>query len=734
MTLIGERNIAALPARWSCIFILTGGSLFGLALASQQSQDSAAFGLYSPLYMLLLLGYTTVWLSAVVALAKNWNRLPSLLEWVHSHLPAEFIYLVAVILVFGIAWLWSFPVCDVFSSVWARLGWIALLLGLGGFLIYRTLFTGFDVQPVGVIGTAIVGTAIVWVGLRLGRINIAPQFSVIIGPLVGYWLAVVAGRLQTYFQPVSLTSKLKRIDWVTSIMPVIGLAVLIAVAYWGTLRSGWFNNDEIVLVNFVYNRSLVQSLSGSLYRLFFRPLFQLQAFIDYRVFGLNYSGYVATQLVLLWASGVVLYFVFAKLSRSYVFAFGLAGLIVTYTAVSDLASYWAIDTATLTGLLAGLVAWWVLGRTWRPVDAGVLTVLLLLAYVSRENGIALAAGAGLMLVVGFGIKAINRSQAFSILAAVVLSFSLYFLLRQLWANRAFPGVAFVQETCLGFVFYSEQAIATISTGQQVLLALYNITAHFVAAFLPLFYNYAGCLQPNQIALWFGVAFVGLVWLGYGQKILARLQPLVSRLPPILFRLTGITSLYALGPVTLFGVASLGVLRADLIVLGLLSLIILYTLAWRVRLEPDDWVALSFGMGIIMGTAILTAFYFRYRNLYLPAIGWGIIAALCFGVLSRQGPTRRVLRGTLAVGVVLLLALNVIRLNKTLPIRFAIDRNSALCNPAIADELALELSRQYQVEDFVAQCRAVIPCNIPSPEAVTPPPLYFFDAENSASQC
>lgn len=219
----------------------------------------------------------------------------------------------------------------------------------------------------------------------------------------------------------------------------------------------WLHNVLIVsLVMFIYLRSLdgeflnvddVRNLSSALSRnplnsfvdhsyvwfsfRFYRPLFLGQAWLFYRFFGLNFAPMQALVVGMHALTSVVVYFAIKRMTRNDTVGFLVAILYASSYVVGILIAKWVTDTAPLTNLLLALTLLLLVSpsdRTWWYV---ALLFCLILAPISRENGLIILGGVGVYALYCSYSGEYSSRRVFKILSICIVAFIAYFTLRML---------------------------------------------------------------------------------------------------------------------------------------------------------------------------------------------------------------------------------------------------------------------------------------------------------------
>lgn len=499
----------------------------------------------------------------------------------------------------------------------------------------------------------------------------------------------------------------------------------VALLYHPGLQHTFVQNDDLRLLWSVHAPAqFAQWAATHPYGLpLARPLFTLNAALQYPLFGLNYGGYYAVQMLTLALSGWLLFRLVWRATRSGPIGLAAAGLFVSHSYVSDLAAGWAFDTGPLTGVFV-LLALGLVVR-WRAQGRATLAVaaLLVLTPISRENGLALPGATAFYGLVTWLTRWLPRRRAAGLLLLSVACVGGYFA----WRTLAYPNwwqalSTLTESTDMFFTRYTREEVAALPPAMRWQLNAYTAAANLLS-------NIAPVIGP-QGALWTepltpaAALVAGLFALVGALAARAALQsPAAHRAAPdtaprALARLSlGLAALSLI----FFGVAArpTGLLmpRLDLTVLqfalhAALSLGLgLALLAGRGWSRPRRALALL-GLGLILANSLVTFPYFRYRSQYLAFIGWLLLLAVALSGL-RGRPGRAHLRRALLVLVGALLVVNGLRVYTSLPLPHLLPANytytGLLCEPDFPADLSRALVARYHLDAQALQaCRAAPP--------------------------
>jgi hypothetical protein len=496
------------------------------------------------------------------------------------------------------------------------------------------------------------------------------------------------------------------------LIPALILVIYTAAVYAPSLTGGLLRGDDLRFVAYVRNHSPLAAFGGGSYaeipfaQVFYRPLFTLQMWTFYKLFGLHYAGYQAIILAIHIGSVVLLYLALSRIGGNR----GAALLAALFYASQPYVRHtvlWVSDAMVITRLVTAAVILILAAHPRKPRGISpLLAGLLVFAPFTRENGLAIL---GAVIVYAAGSYLLDRSSArrdAALAITAIASTATYFLMRYL-ALGAWVKVIH-QDMAIGLTTYSRAAIAGFSTAQRLGMYAYTMFANLTGVFFPIFLSH-GALRPDIILAIAatGVPFlaVTLTWhrwpqnarraLIAGAAILlgGALLVFLIRVPRPFGALVHLFVTYS--PHTrrvLHGLVSLGVL------VGLIG--------WRRWPERAQALGLL-GAGLIAANTVLAFAYFRERSLSLGIMGWGVLFVLA--LRGTRGPGRfAALRTAMMALLSVVIVLNGFLLFKGLPpphMRPAeFDNTSELCNSRLPEDLVLEVARTYQLDlDVVRAC-------------------------------
>jgi hypothetical protein len=704
------------------IIIWLGAGAVLWSMSAHTSRGAVVLGRYSPAYALGIFILLAAFVSVGLALIWRWQwwskiivaGLDQALVWRVPFLLAAGTLALTWLLRFGAArfgWLDQAPMQGGLVAIYG--GFVLLLYGAGD-LLAQTDTARLDRQIraarivlASLLVAALADLALQSLGWRPSIIQAVGVAFVLIGLIGG------AVSLQRIWSAVRPRAQLQ--------VGLASVAILgyILVVYSPGLQHGPFGIDEQLLLSFVYRQSpwigflTLAPRYGALYR----PLFAAQAWLLYAVFGVNYSAYYLVQLAVLALSCILVYLCILAISHSSLAGLLAALLFSSHAFVSDLVAGWAFDTAPLTALVAvAIVIWlWKWSDRWQAYLA--LFALLLLAPLSRENGIAITAAVMLYIVFAAATRHLPRRQAAWMLVVCLLSVGLYAALRYA-GNPGFKVdlAAVGQESGILHRFYSADEINAFSTGQRLGLfgytALANLTANFVPVFGPVGMLWAGQMSAWVIApaVMVGLAVVIGLDRPFSQHWLKGTSNskrwMLMALTLVLAGLSIAEAAYTASPqaADLAGLAALQFALQTALSLGIAA-----GATTIRRWSPAHRAVAILAVGLIVAGSLVAFPYFRYRTQYVSLFGWLLLLAIVVYYL-RDGTWHRHLRSSMLVIATVLVVVNAARLYTSLPLPYLLSSNfnyqGFMCEPQFPAPIAQDIAARYHLSwpDLQA-CRA-----------------------------
>lgn len=413
----------------------------------------------------------------------------------------------------------------------------------------------------------------------------------------------------------------------------------------------------------------------------YRPLYGVQGWLLYNLFGLNYAGYhivLVLQFILLT---VILYKTLRLAAVNNWIAL-LASLAVFVHPFSYVNTRWIIDPATLSAIaLVAVTALLVRARGgWRWHL--VFTALLVAAPVLRESGLTANGMVAVYAVFAFFRGLISRKLAAIMFAEASLTAGLYLALHSTLTSGAEQHIksagehVFSVASYLAKTFFPALRPDPMFTAAQPLVWLDLDEAANFAAWLIL----SGLLVAlGYIALWWQS------WLPQRRRTIA-----------LVFGVAGLA-----GAVTVIWLRTHFEfsLRHDVVtgIHGVLSLAILYAVwflpAWTSR-QRTLAVAAS---GMILANSVVHFPYFVVRSLYFGVVGWALLLALG----AQRFPTRlawqRSVRGLMVVLLVVMALVNLLNPQQDLPAFVAGQFSRSLCPPNIPFDMATRVALHNEID-------------------------------------
>jgi hypothetical protein len=530
---------------------------------------------------------------------------------------------------------------------------------------------------------------------------------------------------------------------------VYGLAIALIVAvnwlvYGNAVRPTLFRADDLAQIELVRAHGPFSGFGGptfdSLYLadIYYRPIFTLQMWVMYRLFGLNYTGYQAVILAIHVLGAIALIFALVRLGVNIPTAAIAAAFYSVHPYVSEHVM-WISDSAVITRLIMMLILI-VLPHhreNWKWY-AG-LGVLLFLAPISRETGLAIVGGAFVYAVAAYALGHLDRRAAAIVAALCVASVAAYFTLRAVGTGALVRSVPVENSSILRTEYTAEQ-IAAFSPGQRRTLYAYTVIAYLTGPFFPI-YTDAGALRHYYLAhvvvaaLALTVLCVPL-WLArrvsWKKKaiiigVLANLMLLAgfAFVVPSIREALHVPYLWLLGlapsVVGALGAAfnfAVGYFYASILFpfemieldpIMLMTFGIIYAALFSRKWSAEHKSAALLGLGIIAAVAVMAFPYFRLRTLGISLIGWLLLFALAVTNLRAGGFQR-------AVGALMLIMMVTATVRNGIWVRGRVPPEhlrpasftaaSELCSADVSDELVFEATARFTGIDpaALAACR------------------------------
>jgi hypothetical protein len=520
------------------------------------------------------------------------------------------------------------------------------------------------------------------------------------------------------------------------LLPTAAILIYTLLVYAPALGGAFLRGDDLIHLAIARQYGPFTGFGGRHFdalpisAAYYRPLFTLHIAALHRLFGVQYAGYQATAMFAHAVAAVSLFAVLRRLGGELLAALLGALFFISHPYASPLVT-WVSDTGVYTVLIAGLISLLLLDPHDRPRWYVGLAALLVLAPLTRENGIAICAAVFVYAIVAILFERISTRQAAWIAALAAGSILIYALLRWLAMGALIRSVR--PETAgLGFALVSAADVQAFSPARRMELYAYTIAANLGATFFPAF-TPAGKLSRAAISrigiitvlcAAFGAvtltwrrwpsalrrimliaAFVlavllGLLFITHGLPLMADVrETLLARFPAVGGALT---SVY---PIILVEVPKLLHDAPPVAV----TLGIAYAAAHSGEWPREHKVMALYALALIGAISAIAFAYFRWRNLNLALMGWLILFALAAAYL--RGRTEgRVLRVGMLAAMALAVILNGRDLFRELPppdVRPEAVMESQLCtNKSIPEPIIMEVTATYDFDPAaIHACRA-----------------------------
>ena len=509
----------------------------------------------------------------------------------------------------------------------------------------------------------------------------------------------------------------RRPGWVS--ISLIG-AYIVAV-YGPGLGHAFLNPDEIPILAQVYRGGAWVGFLEPLPRFpaLYRPLFAVNAWTLHSLFGVNYAAYYWVHLVVLIATCGLVAALCRSMSPGTVVALLAALLFATHSFTSDFISNWVIDTLPYTGLLAVAVAallWrWHGGWRWGAALVG----LLVLAGLSRENGLAIVGATGLYAIVGGRSGSLDRQQVLALCVFCVLSLGIYLAIRSIGSPGLTLDLGTVEEESAIFGrLYDEPEVRDMLPAQRIRTVWvhrpgqsHRQLRHAVQRRWRTAPRSAGSVDIGGRAL----------DVHDGRHADVRRRPLSKSTGQVGSHRTlcdvgcwladGVprdrSPLYAAAPQVPPWTADLLLLQAACHTA--LSVGVVVAMSEYRRWPPALRARAAFALGLILASSLLAFPYYRYRSHYVSYLGWVLLFVMALTCLD-EGQWRRALRSSMAVGAALLILINGARVHASLPNSDFLPEHYSyrgyLCDPGTPDTLVEAIAVRFRLDmGRLDACRA-----------------------------
>jgi hypothetical protein len=422
---------------------------------------------------------------------------------------------------------------------------------------------------------------------------------------------------------------------------------------------------------------------------YYRPFFEFQGWLYYQLFDLYYGAHQIAAILQHIVASVLVFAILDRLTDSRGWALLLSMLFAVHVYVSKLA-LWVPDAQNLLGILTGLVILLLLRpcKGWKWYTA--LGILLAMAPLTRENGLALIAAVGGWAVHAAMIGHISRKAAFRTLIVCAAATFFYFGLRRIVTGSFFPD----------------------NTTERIDLNV--IITYVMATWIPVFQNHL----PHdgiQVDLYFSMAFA-LLTLPLLLTLFANpLSVMLTKsgrkhqmlaLIIICAGIVGILMLFQPTP-SLIAQVMYDYRYNYLVPFGLQGTLSLMIGIATVRADwPRHHKAIAgFSMAFIFAVSIVSLSFFRYRLQYLNVINWLILLAISMRNLPKYSIWLR-MRRLVIVNLTFIVVVYAVLLNAKLPlVPRGILATPGYCDPRVDEYLLWEFASMYEVETKeIVMCR------------------------------
>jgi hypothetical protein len=520
------------------------------------------------------------------------------------------------------------------------------------------------------------------------------------------------------------------------LLPAAAILVYTLLVYAPALGGAFLRGDDLIHLAIARQYGPFTGFGGRNFDAlpisasYYRPLFTLYMAALYRLFGVQYAGYQAAAMLAHAVAAVALFAVLRRLSGESLAAMLGALFFVSHPYASSLVT-WVSDTGVYTVLIAGLVSLLLLDPRDKPGWYVGLAALLVLAPLTRENGVAICAAAFGYAIAAALFKRISTRQAARIAALAMGSVLVYALLRVLAMGALVRSVR--PETAgLGFTLVSAADVQAFSPARRLALYAYTIAANLGATFFPAFTS-AGMLSRAAISR---IGIIAVLCVAFGAVILTwRRWPsalhrivliaafVLAVLLGLLFVTRGLPFLADVHDTLLARFPAVGRVLTSAYPIILVevpkllhdappvavTLGIAYAAAHSGEWPREHKVMALYALALIGAISAIAFAYFRWRNLNLALMGWLILFALAAAYL-RERTGGRVIRFAMLALIALAVFLNGRDLFHELPppdvLPDAVTESQLCTNKSIPEPIIMEVTATYGFDPAaIHACRA-----------------------------
>lgn len=433
------------------------------------------------------------------------------------------------------------------------------------------------------------------------------------------------------------------------IIAVAAIAIWIAVLYGHNLGKRYFTGDDLKIIAFVQEYGPLGGLLGNLGAgethyadRFFRPFFIVQAWVLFRLFGMNPVGYHVVGLLLHIVATVLLFLIIYQLTQGVKLALVASLFFAAHPYVSPLV-LWATDSATLSTIFVNLIIFLLLRPENRPRWYTALFTLLVLAPLTRENGLAaIAAVIGYTLLAALTARFTWR-QTVTILLGCLLVTAAYFALRG-WAVGIVPDKPAINDTSIMWTHYSVHQVVALTLRQRITLYAYTVLANFVSSFFQVFLH-QGMIWNDAVAATLALTTLILLAMFAAPKGASweRRAQILALAAMFVVVAAGLTALYLfrIGTTLLLDHLRYALQLLQFAIPGALSILCIgYAARHWPDWSPQQKALAALALALILANSLISFPYFRFRNLRYGALGWLLLFALTLTHLTSTPQLKR----------------------------------------------------------------------------------------------
>ena len=434
----------------------------------------------------------------------------------------------------------------------------------------------------------------------------------------------------------------------------------------------------------------------------------MQGWFLYHVFHFNYFWYQGFQIFTFALCTIALFYTLSRFVGNPLLSFLLTLLYASHLYLGDFLIY-TTDVAWMVIIIANLVIVWLILSTDKPRAYLALFLLLFIAALARESGLALTGAVILYVFYAHLRLGLGRRRLTLVLLMCVAAFGLYMLAR--WqATGLLPNSTQVANN--GYIFqtlYDENQVRAFEPIMRIGFYTYAVAGNLVNSLFPLLSN-LGRFDVRiavQFLLTVGLCLLSVIFF-FSRDHISRNWSLWSpreKLFNFILRILLLAGIVVLGLNLIWLKPRLA--EISLALYGSLSVfLIIAAISNRKWLDEHHKIAIFAAALILVGSGISFA-YFRHRNAFLPLLGWVFLFSIVFQHLTASR-WQAALRGAALVLLLAIVVVNGAQIYSTYPLpHLSAEKNDpkGLCRQRVSLKIALQVSAYYGIdEQTLLNCR------------------------------